>query len=81
MNRNQRRMAAYNASKAAAQIEQTNFERRIMLTLSGCSSERVARAVSGPSVREIKQESGAMCLPEVAIFAAGHRKSESVTAR
>ncbi|MGQ6231224.1 transcriptional antitermination N peptide [Serratia sp. IR-2025] len=25
--------------------------------------------------------SGAMCLPEVAMFAAGHRKSKSVTAR
>lgn len=49
---------------------------------SGCSSLKVARAINGPSVRDVKVESGAMCLPQVAIFAAGYRKpTESVTAR
>ncbi|WP_312062297.1 transcriptional antitermination N peptide [Pantoea septica] len=37
------------------------------------SAERVSRAVSAPSLRE-KHEDGAMCLPAVAIYSAGHRK-------
>lgn len=46
----------------------------------GCS-ERVTRAVSHAVVRQKEVEGGAVCLPEVAIFAAGHRKSKQVTAR
>lgn len=50
-------------------------------------SERVAKALSLTDykacprpVRETS-EGGAMCLPQVAMFAAGFRKSENVTAR
>lgn len=46
----------------------------------GCS-ERVTRAVSHAVVRQKEVEVGAVCLPEVALFAAGHRKSKQVTAR
>lgn len=46
----------------------------------GCS-ERVTRAVSHAVVRQKEVEGGAVCLPEVALFAAGHRKSKQVTAR
>lgn len=46
----------------------------------GCS-ERVTRAVSHAVVRQKEVEGGAVCLPEVALFAAGHRKSNNVTAR
>lgn len=46
----------------------------------GCS-ERVTRAVSHAVVRQKEIEGGAVCLPEVALFAAGHRKSNNVTAR
>lgn len=47
-----------------------------------CKS-RVDRATSLCSLRDKpEQEStGSMCLPEVALFAAGHRKSKHVTAR
>lgn len=41
---------------------------------------RVDRATSLGSLRETTS-GGASCLPEVAIFAAGHRKSKQVTAR
>ena len=42
---------------------------------------RVARATSAPSLRE-KHESSSQCLPEIAIYAAGYRKSKDiVTAR
>ncbi|MGX5099909.1 transcriptional antitermination N peptide [Enterobacter cloacae] len=46
----------------------------------GCS-ERVTKAISLAGTRQKEVEGGAVCLPEVAIFAAGHRKSNNVTAR
>lgn len=46
----------------------------------GCS-ERVSRAISLAGTRQKEVEGGAVCLPEVAIFAAGHRNSNNVTAR
>lgn len=46
----------------------------------GCS-ERVTRAISLAGTRQKEAESGSVCLPEVAMFAAGHRKSNNVTAR
>lgn len=46
----------------------------------GCS-ERVSRAISLAGTRQKEVEVGAVCLPEVALFAAGHRKSNNVTAR
>ncbi|MDU3158759.1 MAG: transcriptional regulator [Hafnia alvei] len=63
-----------------------NAERRlankIATTLSGCS-ERTVKALSLPTpvVRGEEEVTGSYCLPQVAIFAAGHRKSESITAR
>ncbi len=84
MNRNQRRMAAYNAMKAAQKLEVKAYCKKIDRAFSrlseGCS-ERVTRAVSHAVVRQKEVEVGAVCLPEVAIFAAGHRKSKQVTAR
>lgn len=41
---------------------------------------RVDRATSLGSLRD-KESGSAMCLPDVAIFAAGHRRSKQVTAR
>lgn len=46
----------------------------------GCST-RVSRAISLAGTRQKEVEGGAVCLPEVALFAAGHRKSNNVTAR
>ena len=46
----------------------------------GCS-ERVTKAISLAGTRKKEVEGGAVCLPEVALFAAGHRKSKQVTAR
>ncbi|MDU4288369.1 hypothetical protein [Mixta calida] len=72
MNRNQRRMAAFNAKKAAEAMNESRFEKKVARALSGCSLN-VARATSAPSLRE-KHESTAMCLPQVALYQAGHRK-------
>lgn len=46
----------------------------------GCS-ERVTKAISLAGTRQKEVEGGSVCLPEVALFAAGHRKSKQVTAR
>ncbi|MEN4684718.1 hypothetical protein [Pantoea agglomerans] len=71
MNRNQRRMAAFNARKASEAIEQARFERRIVSTLSSCN-QRVEKAVISPSLRD-RHESTSVCLPDVAIYNAGYR--------
>ncbi|MDU5747794.1 MAG: hypothetical protein E6Z79_00665 [Haemophilus parainfluenzae] len=80
MNRNQRRMAAYNAKKAAEAMNESRFEKKVARALSGCSLN-VAKATTLPSLRD-RNEGGAVCLPAVAIYSAGHRKSKDiVTAR
>lgn len=75
MNRNQRRMAAYNARKATEQIERDVYTKRIDRAFTklslGCTV-KVARATSSPSLRD-KQEGGGVCLPDVAIYNAGYR--------
>lgn len=52
-----------------------NASQEVKHTLS-----RVDRATSLGSLRDTTS-GGAICLPEVAIFAAGYRKSKQVTAR
>ncbi|MFZ4835903.1 hypothetical protein [Rouxiella sp. Mn2063] len=82
MNRNQRRMAAYNARKAAESMKDVKLQKSIGIALAGCSS-RVYKAVNSAAAR-IKTEASAdnICLPQVAIYNAGHRKqSEVMTAR
>lgn len=64
---NAKRAAEHRAKKAA----ERQFENGIVTTLMGCSLN-VARATSAPSLRE-KYESTSVCLPEVAIYNAGHR--------
>lgn len=84
MNRNQRRMAAYNAMKAAQKLEAKAYCKKIDRAFSrlseGCS-ERVTKAISLSGTRQKEIEGGSVCLPDVAMFAAGHRKSNNVTAR
>ena len=73
--------AAYKALCDADRAMARKLEAAFTKLSEGCTA-KVARAINGPSVRDVKEESGAMCLPQVAIFAAGHRKPvESVTAR
>lgn len=76
MNRNQaRRLAAFNAKKAA----EKHFANRIGEILSGCPS-RVDRATSLGSLRD-SNTGGSACLPDVALYAAGHRNTKQITAR
>lgn len=73
--------AAYKALCDADRLMARKLDAAFTKLSEGCTA-KVARAINGPSVRDVKEESGAMCLPEVALYAAGHRKPvESVTAR
>lgn len=73
--------AAYKALCDADRLLARKLEAAFTKLSEGCTA-KVARAINGPSVRDVKTEYGAMCLPQVAIFAAGYRKPvESVTAR
>lgn len=71
MNSKERKKLARAVAHRAAKAQASKFESRIVTTLMGCSLN-VARATSAPSLRE-KHESTAMCLPQVALFQAGHR--------
>ncbi len=73
----------YKAKRAAEHRERTQYCQKIERAFSRLSedcSNRVLRATSLGSLRDTTS-GGASCLPEVAIFAAGHRKSKQVTAR
>lgn len=55
---------------------------RAFAKLSGASLPRVEQALRAPNWRNKPDDSGAICIPEVAQFAAGHRKkTDSITAR
>lgn len=45
------------------------------------ASKRVSRTISLAVTLQKEVEGGTVCLPEVALFAAGHRTSKQVTAR
>ncbi|MCP1440797.1 hypothetical protein J3D56_004233 [Erwinia persicina] len=83
MNRNQRRMAAFNAKKSAEQIGQQRFERKLTQAMTGCSG-RVLKAVTQAPNWRVKDQPSAdnICLGDVAIYNAGFRKkTDSVSAR
>ncbi|MDP1297924.1 transcriptional regulator [Klebsiella quasipneumoniae] len=76
----------YKAKRAAEHRERMQYCQKLeraFARLSENCSNRVLSALSLCSLRDKpEQEStGSMCLPEVALFAAGHRKSKQVTAR
>lgn len=77
MNSRERRTARYRAKCTA----EGRLEKNIAIALTGCTS-RVYKATMPIPVRSSEQPSADnICLAQVAIFAAGHRKSETVTAR
>ena len=60
-------------AEAQSQIDaDSRLARKIAVAGAGCSLN-VARATSAPSLRE-KHESTSHCLPQVALYQAGHRK-------
>ena len=60
---------------------ESRLEQRIESIMTGCSG-RVSKALNGTlTLRDRSSKSGAICIPDVAIYYAGHRKSVSVSAR
>ena len=76
-NARNRRRARRQAQREQA-MQDASLARRV--ANSTCST-RVTKAISLAGTRQKEVEGGAVCLPEVAIFAAGHRTSKQVTAR
>ena len=69
---NKKRMAAFNARKAS----EVDTKRRSKIGATDVLALLVIQ------FRDTKQEEcGAMCLPQVAMFNAGHRKTTNITAR
>ena len=54
--------------------------REAAMTVTGCHN-RVEQALRAPNWREPKEDNGSACLSQVALYAAGHRKTINVTAR
>lgn len=76
-NARNRRRARRQAQREQA-MQDASLARRV--ANSTCST-RVTKAISLAGTRQKEVEGGAVCLPDVAMFAAGHRKSNQVTAR
>lgn len=76
-NARNRRRARRQAQREQA-MQDASLARRVANVT--CST-RVTKAISLAGTRQKEVEGGAVCLPEVALFAAGHRKSNNVTAR
>ncbi len=69
-------------ARRQAQREQAMQDASLARRVANCTcSTRVTKAISLAGTRQKEVEGGAVCLPEVALFAAGHRKSNNVTAR
>ena len=81
MNAKERKKLARAITHRAKSKRDTDLEKNIAIALTGCTS-RVYKATMPIQVRSSEQPSeDNICLPEVAKFAAGFRKSESLTAR
>lgn len=76
-NARNRRRARRQAQREQA-MQDASLARRV--ANSTCST-RVTKAISLAGTRQKEVAGGAVCLPEVAMFAAGYRKSNNVTAR
>lgn len=76
-NARNRRRARRQAQREQA-MQDASLARRV--ANSTCST-RVTKAISLAGTRQKEVEGGTVCLPEVAMFAAGHRNSKQVTAR
>ena len=82
MNAKERKKLARAIAHRAEVNKDSKLEKRIAMSLSGCSA-RVYKATMSLPLRSKEQASADnICLPDVAIFAAGHRKpTETITAR
>lgn len=76
MPRDKRKNLARVVAHRAEKWSNARLEMKVEKILSGCS-ERTVKALSLPTpvVRGEEEVTGSCCLPQVAIFAAGHRNT------
>ncbi|CFR14744.1 hypothetical protein [Yersinia frederiksenii] len=80
-NQQERKKLARAQAHYAKSISDATLEKNIATALTGCTA-RVYKATMSVPIRTSEQPSADnICLPEVAKFSAGFRKSESLTAR
>ncbi len=73
MNAKERKKLARATAHRAERMKDVELGKRVAVTLSGCSG-RVYKAVNSLSLRSEQQASSDnICLPDVAIYSAGHR--------
>lgn len=76
MNAKERKKLARAIAHRAEVNEDSKLEKRVAMSLSGCSA-RVYKATMSLPLRSKEQASADnICLPDVAIFAAGHRSDK-----
>lgn len=81
MNAKERKKLARAIAHRFECMRDASLEKSIATALTGCSA-RIYKATMPIPIRSKEQPSADnICLPEVAMFAAGHRKSECLTAR
>ncbi len=78
MPRNKQKNLARAVAHRAERMKDVRPQKRVSVAPTGCS-ERVHKAltlIDGPAAPRARQEEcGVMCLPQVALYAAGHRKT------
>ncbi|EEY3536644.1 hypothetical protein DFY81_10395 [Escherichia coli] len=79
-NARNRRRARRQAQREQA-MEEQRLARKIALKLSGCVRADKAASLGSLRCKEEDERSGSICLPNVALYAAGYRKSKQLTAR
>ncbi|EEZ2438779.1 hypothetical protein HJZ45_000034 [Escherichia coli] len=79
-NARNRRRARRQAQREQAMKEQ-RLARKIALKLSGCVRADKAASLGSLRYKKADECSGSICLPNVAVYAAGYRKSKQLTAR
>ncbi|CAI1926554.1 Uncharacterised protein [Serratia entomophila] len=86
MPRNKQKNLARAVAHRAERMKDIRLQKNVSISLMGVS-ERVHKALTmidykaSPRPAREAFEGGSTCLPEVAMFAAGHRKSNNITAR
>lgn len=76
--RRERRAALQNEVTASSETLHRPTESRVQLQ---CKRKPAMRSEVVTITTMVSQYSGSTCLPDVALYAAGHRSSKSVTAR
>ncbi|EPB0882200.1 transcriptional regulator [Yersinia enterocolitica] len=81
MNTKERKKLARAIAHRADSMKDVRLEKNIATALTGCTA-RVYKATMPVPVHSTERPStDNICLPEVAAFAAGYRKSDVITAR